>query len=303
MPITRIESLVFGVDDVARCAKFYADAGLRPETVTPQGATLSTPEGQTVVLRPLADPGLPPPIEPGPTLRELVWGVDTQEDLKRLADDLARDRTVRVDETGVVHTTDPNGLGIGLAVTQPRPLPPQPVQTYNMLRQVTRWNQPVQALRELRPMRIAHLALNIHDAGHEEAIAFYLERLRFKATDRILDTGTFMQCEGDVEHHNFFLCHRPNVAGINHFAVEMRNFDEVVQIGNHMATQDWNESRVLGRHLLGSNVYRFFASPAGGRLEFICDMDRMDKGFATRVWEKNPGHHIWSLKTSRVPAE
>ena len=142
-----------------------------------------------------------------------------------------------------------------------------------------------------------HVTLDIPKAGSKEAIDFYIHRLRFRPIDQVLDTGTFMQCEGDVEHHNLFLCFRPDRAGFNHVAMEVRDFDEVMEGGNYMIEQGWKESRVAGRHTLGSNIYRFVHCPAGGRIELAADMDRMDKSFETRTWEKNPGHHIWSLKS------
>lgn len=39
-----------------------------------------------------------------------------------------------------------------------------------------------------------------------------------------------------------------------------------------------------------------FHSPCGGRIEFAFDMDRMDKTFVPRLWEKTPQHHLWMLK-------
>ena len=166
-----------------------------------------------------------------------------------------------------------------------------------MLRSVNRWNEPVTAYERARPIRLLHVTLDIPKQGREEAIEFYISRLRFRPIDQVLDTGTFMQCEGDAEHHNLFLCFRPDKAGFNHVALEVRNFDEVMEGGNYMIEQRWQESRVVGRHTLGSNMYRFFHCPAGGRIEFAADMDRMDKSFETRVWQKNPGHHVWSLKS------
>jgi len=37
-------------------------------------------------------------------------------------------------------------------------------------------------------------------------------------------------------------------------------------------------------------------APCGGCIEFASDMDRMDKSFKTRVWEKSAPHHVWILK-------
>jgi len=311
MTIYRIEELVFGVEDRAACARFHADAGLDPVVLDGEGPdgegdadVFTTPEGQRIILKSIGDPSLPPPAEAGSGLREIVWGVGDRAGLDRIAGDLARDRAVQVDGEGVVHSRDETGFGIAFRLRRERQVATEPLPRVNSVRQVQRWNDPplLPGTRP-RPVRIVHLALNIPKAGHREAIDFYLRRLRFRATDDIADTGTFMQCEGDVEHHNFFLCHRPDSAGINHFALEMRHFDQLIERGNHMVSRGWRESRVLGRHLLGSNLYRFFASPAGGRLEFACDMDRMDKDFPTRRWDRNPGHHIWTLKGSGIGAE
>lgn len=69
-------------------------------------------------------------------------------------------------------------------------------------------------------MRMLHVALDIPKVGCEDAIEFYLKRLNFRPIDRVMDTGTFMQCEGDIEHHNLFLCFRPYKIGFNHVAIE-----------------------------------------------------------------------------------
>jgi catechol 2,3-dioxygenase-like lactoylglutathione lyase family enzyme len=145
-------------------------------------------------------------------------------------------------------------------------------------------------------LRIIHAALDIRAEGRQGANDFYTERLGFRAIDRVKPMGTFMQCEGDIEHHNFLLCHRPDRVSINHIALEVRDIDEVIEAGNFMTAQGWKESRRLGRHNLGSNVFRMFHAPCGGRIEFAADMDRMDKTFEPRVWEETPPHHLWMLK-------
>ena len=73
------------------------------------------------------------------------------------------------------------------------------------------------------------MALFIPDDGHDEAIAFYVDRLNFRVTDQLLDMGTFMQCEGDDDQHNLLLGHKADRAGINHVAYEVRDFDEVAE--------------------------------------------------------------------------
>ena len=88
--------------------------------------------------------------------------------------------------------------------------------------------------------------------------------------------GVFMQIEGDDDQHNFLLCHRPDRAGTNHTSYEVSGFDDVIEGGNHMIEKGWREARRLGRHTVGSNVFRFVHCPAGGRVEYAADMDRVD---------------------------
>ena len=64
--------------------------------------------------------------------------------------------------------------------------------------------------------------------------------------------------------------------------MEVWDHDEVIEGGNYMTEQGWKEARRLGRHTIGSNVFRFFEAPCGGRIELAADMDRVDKSFKTR---------------------
>jgi hypothetical protein len=111
--------------------------------------------------------------------------------------------------------------------------------------------------------------------------------------------GTFMQCEGDDDQHNLLLCHRPDRAGPGHTAYEVRDFDEVIVGGNQMIERGWREARRLGRHTVGSNVFRFVHAPCGGHVEYVADMDRVDSSYETRVHEETPPHHLWALQTNR----
>ena len=298
MGIHGIASVTYAVEDVPLCTRFFTDFGLTVEDARATGATLTTQEGQSVHLRSLDDTSVPAPLEAGSTIREVVWGVDSTDDLRRLGAALAVDRDVREDADGSLHTTDLSGFGVGLAVSAKRPYAGTE-RRRNSGPDVTRWNDPVEAYGRARPLRISHVALNIHKEGREAATDFYLERLGFRATDRVLQVGTFMQAESDDEHHNLLLCHRPDRPGVNHTSYEVRDFDEVIEGGNHIIGQGWKEARRIGRHTIGSNVFRFFHAPCGGRVEYAADMDRVDERRETRVHEVTPPHHIWTLRSGR----
>ncbi|WP_171109159.1 MULTISPECIES: VOC family protein [Streptomyces] len=295
MGIQRIESVTYSVDDLDECVRFYDDFGLFLVERTDEHAVFETLTGQTLHLDTRPGPLLPPPVENGPTLREVVWGVDSEEELARLVTAVGR---ARESADGVHRTVDETGFGVGLTLARPKPAPVTP-RPANSPGSVNRWNTALEAITRVRPLRMCHVALNIPKAGKEEAVAFYTERLGFRPTDAVEPMGVFLQAPGDDDQHTMLLCHRPDRAGVNHIAYEVPGFDDVVEGGNYMIERGWREARRLGRHTIGSNVFRFLHAPCGGRVEYAADMDRVDDSYETRVHETTPPHHIWALRTNR----
>src|SRR5262245_52132071 len=102
MTITRIEAVTFGVLDLSDCIRFFDDVGLEQVESGVSGATFRTPEGQMVHLRLADDPALPVPAAAPPTLREVVWGVDTRDAVAALAAELTKDRPVTAHADGTL---------------------------------------------------------------------------------------------------------------------------------------------------------------------------------------------------------
>ena len=300
MTVMRVERVVYGVPNLDECVRFFEDFGLERLEGHGPGARFQTLLGQVVELRPADDPGLPPALEDGPTLREVVWGVDTTEALVELATALAADRETQLTD-GEVHATDETGFGVGLAVSEPATADTDQPGA-NRTGAVTRWNQPLHPPGRVRPLRLCHVALNIPKAGREEAVDFYTGRLGFVPTDRVREMGVFMRAPGDSDQHTLLLCHRPDRAGINHTAYEVTSVDQVIVGANDMIDRGWREARKLGRHTVGSNIFRFIHAPCGGRVEFAADMDRVDDSYGPNDHEVTPPHHLWTLKTSREEA-
>ncbi|WP_122619509.1 VOC family protein [Streptomyces sp. Tu 4128] len=298
MGIQRIESVTYGIDDLGECVRFFEDFGLFLVERTDEHAVFETLTGQTLHLDTDPGPLLPPPVESGPTLREVVWGVDTREELDRLATAVGRDREVRESADGVHHTVDRSGFGVGLTLARPEKAAVA-LRSANTLGHVARWNEALEPITRAHPLRMCHVALNIAKEGKDEAVAFYTDLLGFRPTDVVEPMGVFMQAPGDDDQHTMLLCHRPDRAGVNHIAYEVPGFDDVIEGGNFMIEQGWREARKLGRHTIGSNVFRFLHAPCGGRVEYAADMDRVDNTYETRVHETTPPHHIWALRTNR----
>ncbi|MGH3246549.1 MAG: VOC family protein, partial [Trebonia sp.] len=164
MTLMRVERVVYGVPDLEECVRFFTDFGLEPLDGGGTGARFATQTGQVIELRDADDPSLPPAVQTGPSLREIVWGVDTPESLDKLATNLLSDRSIYTDADGVAHTVDETGVGVGLAVSQPvtgKTNYPGGNRTGN----VNRWNQPMRHPGRVRPLRLCHVALDIVKDG------------------------------------------------------------------------------------------------------------------------------------------
>jgi catechol 2,3-dioxygenase-like lactoylglutathione lyase family enzyme len=286
MTVMRVERVVYGVPNLDECVRFFEDFGLLPVDddgrAGEQGARFTTQTGQVIELRPI-------------------------EALDALAAGLITDRKVWTDAEGTVHAVDQTGWGVGLTIS--RPVPADPAYSgaqypgANRSGAVARVNRPLDPPGRVRPLRLCHVALDIPKPGKEEAVAFYTGRLGFVPTDRVAKVGVFMRAPGDTDHHTLLLCHRPDRAGINHCAYEVARVDEVIVGANDMIEKGWHEARRLGRHTVGSNIFRFISAPCGGRVEFAADMDRVDENYGPYDHEETPPHTIWTLKLQRDSQE
>jgi catechol 2,3-dioxygenase-like lactoylglutathione lyase family enzyme len=291
MKILRVESVVYGVEDMEQGVRFFQDWGL----IKSAGTSFSLPSGQTVELKPAADTSIPAAPEKGSTVREVVWGVDGDGSLEELRKDLGRDREVRVDADGALHTRDDMGFGIGFRKSAAAPS--------SVTAKAERMNKPFDPPRSASPTRIGHVVYNIPKAGQEKAAEFYMKRLQFRMTDHTGDLGDFLRCNGSHDHHNLFFLTLPNHASFNHVAFEVRDFDEIIFGGKNMRQKGWTPFSPPGRHILGSNLFWYFDNPCGGKVEYFADMDVMDDEFKTRHWEKSPGIAMWQLEMNDTPAQ
>ncbi len=262
-----IESVIYGVEDVAQSTKFFGDFGLEQIEKSKSGATFATSEKTTIALRNHDDETLPQAQEPGSTVREIVWGVDTKEHLDALAADLSRDLPVLTDADGTLHTVDPNGYGIALRVTDKEPVALQPV-TLNTIGDAVRLNARAHFYERARPAHIGHIVLYATD--FDAMVDFYTERLGFWVSDVLNPIGLFLRCSSD--HHNLFVI-RHHRTGLNHLSFGLHDFDEIMGGFNMLSKQGWEPVWGLGRHYVGSNIFYYFRNPAGAFVEYYADMD------------------------------
>jgi len=295
MGIQRIESLVFGADDVAEATRYFDDWGLEATSRGDAGTVFTLPENQTIVIRKSDDKSLPSAPDGANTLRETIWGVDSQAGLDAIRAELSKDRDVTTDNDGTLHARDDAGFAVGFRVWDYEPAGVAP-SLVNMNDQNTRLNAPVDGHRRVRPIRVGHVVFHVPSENWKALSGFYQERLKFRLSERAEDTGDFMRCEGSQDHHNLFLAYRMNKAQFNHIAFEVRDFDEIMLGGKHMQEKGWEAATKPGRHFMGSNMFWYFHTPCGGRTEYFADMDRLTEDWKPPVWEKNPGYAMWMME-------
>jgi catechol 2,3-dioxygenase-like lactoylglutathione lyase family enzyme len=286
MSILGIDRITYGVADIAACHRFFLDWGLRLVAQSDSALGFETLNGCEVRVRHMADATLPPALEPGPTLREVVWGVDGIAELQRLRGMLGGDATwSELDST--LHTTDPNGLALGFRVTCKRPIDVTGVP-------INAWGVPGRGVNRrstvyerAEPIEVGHVVLFTDRIAEVER--FYVEHLGFRVSDRYPGRGVFLRCAEEGGHHDLFLLQPPSAKrGLNHVAFTVRDIHEVFGGGLHISRCGWETEIGPGRHPISSAYFWYVKSPAGALAEYYSDEDQLDGAWEPRDFQQAP---------------
>jgi catechol 2,3-dioxygenase-like lactoylglutathione lyase family enzyme len=289
MAINGIETIVYGVDDVATCTRYFEDFGLPLVEKAAGSAHFQLDEGSNVLLRHVKDPAIPASKLTGTGVHETVWGVDSEASLEKLVANLSRDREVRRDADGTAHTLCDAGLAIAFRVFRKRPVhtAPDPV---NSPGNVNRMNLQRKWKTQARPKTIQHVVFQVPDV--ERAWTFYRDRLNFRLSDIQRSFGVFGRANGTNDHHNiYFLDASLPFEGMDgktrfdHVNYCVEDLDEVMVGTNYMQRKGWPRSEWgLGRHRIASSIFMYLPCPTGGKAEYGADSDVLDDNWVPRSW-------------------
>jgi catechol 2,3-dioxygenase-like lactoylglutathione lyase family enzyme len=304
MAILGIETLLYGVDDLDLCTRFWDDFGLVGVSRTSDESVFEVSSGSKVVNRLRGDPRLPKAFSDRPGVHETIWGVDTPEALEALVGDLSRDRTVRRDPDGTAHFEADDGMPFGLRVWKKRPVV-SVADAVNTPGRIQRLNQHRQWRMRARPKTINHTVFFVED--YVASLEFLRERLGFRYVDHSRGVGVFARADGTNEHHSIFLLDcklpvAPGKPGFMHAAFGMDDIDEVMLGANIMERRGWhntsrNSSGGLSRHRISSAIYYYVDCPAGGEAEYHADTDYLDDNWIPRAWDFKFGSLLWAHRT------
>ena len=117
-----------------------------------------------------------------------------------------------------------------------------------------------------------------------ETVDWFREMLGFVCSDDVYAgeksnlIGSFNRCDrGDayVDHHVFFCLNHPKT-GLNHLSFEVPDIDDVAMGHDYLAQFGYEHMWGIGRHVLGSQVYDYWADPWGRVHEHWADSDRLN---------------------------
>lgn len=285
MSVLGIDEISYGADDLPACRRFFLDWGLSLVEEQADRLVFQTMNGCRVIVAAVSHPDLPPAIESGPTLREVVWGVQGEADLTRYADRI-RALPGFVQQGSRIGCTDPNGLAVRLQVTNKRDVRMNSAE-YNTWDRKGRIDQPSPAYERAYPIEVGHVVFFVGDVADSER--FYVEHFGFEVSDRYPGRGAFLRSAADGGHHDLFLLQRPDrYAGLNHVAFTVRDIHEVFGGGMHISRCGWDTQLGPGRHPVSSAYFWYVKNPAGALVEYYADEDQLTAQWQPREFEPGP---------------
>ena len=285
--IEGIDGITYSTDRWDDARRFFTDWGLKAVSDEADCQVWETLNGARVQIRRTDDATLPPPMEAGPTMREVVWGVTDAAALQPIAKALQgvagfEDRRAA---DGTLVALDPHGLRILFQVSRKRAVDVVGVPT-NPWGDARRIDTPSPVYDHAEPVEIGHVVFFTDKLDQMEV--FYAA-LGFVTSDRYPGRGVFMRCAPHAGHHDLFLLALPNKGpGLNHVAFTVRDIHEVFGGGLHMSRCGWKTQLGPGRHPISSAFFWYFENPCGGLIEYNADEDHLTPAWQERSFEPGP---------------
>ncbi|MFZ1388058.1 MAG: VOC family protein [Thiolinea sp.] len=281
MAITGIDRITYGVEDIETAQRFFTDWGLELIQQEPEYLLFSTQDGSQVEICKLYHPDLAPAFEQGSTLREVIWGTESQADVDALVAKLKAQPEIQqvAARDGIERFLDPNGMCLGFRVSQRHASEAKgsPMNTYDKPNARTDERSHVYARAE--PVKIGHVVFFAPELAKTDQ--FYREVLGFKVSDRYPDRGVFLRCNAEGGHHDMFILRVSETRrGVNHVAFTVRDIHEVFGGGLYISRCGWKTQIGPGRHPISSAYFWYVHNPCGGLAEYYSDED-----YLTANWQ------------------
>ena len=121
-----------------------------------------------------------------------------------------------------------------------------------------------------RPRRLSHVLMFTSDVMR--SVAFYRDVLGLRLSDHSGDLIAFLHGAHGSDHHMIAFA-KSDGPGLHHSSWDVASIDDVGIGMEQMAAQGYTHGWGVGRHVIGSNYFRYVRDPWGSFAEYSADID------------------------------
>src|SRR4029453_18595484 len=132
---------------------------------------------------------------------------------------------------------------------------------------------------EVKPRRLSHILLFTSDVMR--SVRFYSDALGLRLSDQSGDIIAFLHGAHSSDHHLIAFA-KSDGPGLHHSSWDVATFDDVGLGMQQMIDRGHTDGWGVGRHVLGSNYFRYVRDPWGSFAEYSYDIDFIP---ATLDWQ------------------
>ncbi|QRX81734.1 VOC family protein [Glaciimonas sp. PAMC28666] len=145
---------------------------------------------------------------------------------------------------------------------------------------------------QVRPNRLSHILLFTADVN--ASAKFYIEVLGLRMSDRSGSIIAFLHSPHGSDHHLIAFAMSADY-GLHHSSWDVSSFDAVGLGSGQMTQAGYPDGWGLGRHVLGSNYFRYVRDPWGSYCEYSFDIDHIaaDLDWPADDWLPEDALYVW----------
>ena len=140
-----------------------------------------------------------------------------------------------------------------------------------------------------RPRRLSHILL--FTASLDRSLEFAANVLGLRLSDRSGGVA-FVHGPHGSDHHLLAFA-QSNGFGLHHSAWTVGSIDEIGLGSEHMSDSGYRRGWGLGRHVLGSNYFRYIRDPWNSYAEYSFDIDFVPADTAWEAWTPLPENSLY----------
>lgn len=194
-------------------------------------------------------------------------------------------------EPGGVWIATPDGLPVHIGAGE-KNSPNEREATPPTLRHSTDRGAPVRgATPPVHPKRLAHILMFTRSL--DASIDFYTRVLGLRLSDR--SGGVAFMHGGFGSDHHLIAFAQSDGYGLHHSAWTVGSIDDIGLGSERMMQKGYASGWGIGRHVLGSNYFRYIRDPWGSYAEYSFDIDFIPASVEWEAWSPPPENslYIW----------